>query len=85
MRKPWWIASLTLALGLGWLAVLAASAPDRPSGVAEGNWYPIGDKLGIAIDSQGARVSGRLMAKVQGRWIRIEIESEDRLRYLPAR
>ena len=96
MRKVLIATSLVcgLALAAACVAALAESAPDRPPGIPQEQWLSINDSLGVAVDSTATlgpngvlsrRFQGRLMAKVGGKWVMVDMSETAGLRVLPAR
>lgn len=61
---------VVLVVVAGFVALRArAAVPERPVGVAEDSWKPIGRELGLALSvDAGGRVRGTLMAFVNSAW-----------------
>ena len=94
MRKLLLCATLLIAITLALPPLVSKEGPwVLPPGTKAGtSWVRINDSLALMIDSprtagpsapRGA-VTGRLMAKVEGKWVAVDL-GQDPLRFLPAR
>lgn len=98
MKKVWLFASLLIVAGVAISSLLSqeAPAPDRPAGVAAGDWIPINDALGLQIlraptsypptRAPSRAMGGQFMAKVNGVWVDVVLGPQpEGLRILPGR
>jgi hypothetical protein len=73
-------AAASLALSLAF----AHPGPDRPPGVSTESWIALSPDAGFVVtanslDPQGRYVHGYLMARRDGKWVRLDPETAGRL------
>ena len=88
--KTFLILALAAAVILSILAPLIASQSEttetetRPPGIPGESWVSLSDDAGILIlGSNGRGIDGRLIARVNGRWVLVDLIGAPRLRPAP--
>jgi hypothetical protein len=85
VKKPAAFALCAAALSVALSFALAHPDADRPNGVAAEAWIPLSADAGFVVTEGAAHgattpsVNGYLMARRDGKWIRLEPETGGRL------